>query len=150
MNTDAIEQYRMLKREHADLNVRAGKLKRELAVMEKKSVRDRVRGGSGGEMPYTVEGIQDKEYSKRKTALQRSFLRMQFLEERLVDMLDEVETYIAAVPDSERRMIMRLHYQDGYSWTKTARILGEGYTADAIRISTQRYLKEESKKHCKK
>lgn len=150
MNTDTIEQYRMLKREHADLNVRAEKLKRELAVMEKKSVRDRVRGGSGGEMSYTVEGIQDKEYSKRKTALQRSFLRMQFLEDRLVDLLDEVETYIAAVPDSERRMIMRLHYQDGLSWAKTARILGEGYTADAIRISTQRYLKEESKKYCKK
>lgn len=146
MDTDIIEQYRKVKKECEDLNARARMLRKELADMESGKVRDRVRGGIGGETAYIVEG-QSRAYSKKKTALQRSLLRMEQLQEWLYESLDEVETYIAAVPDPEKRLIMRLHYQDGLSWSKTARNMGEGYSPDAIRVSIMRFLREEKKKH---
>lgn len=142
-----IEQYRDLIRECEDLERRIGMRQKQIERAER--VKDKVRGGEGGNTPFTIEGIKDRAYSDNKSDLQRSMIRLSFLREQQYKMLDEVESYIAAVPDSERRMIMRYHYQDGYSWSKTARLLGEGYTADAVRISVKRFLKEDEKRMSK-
>lgn len=142
-----IEQYRDLIRECEDLERRIGMRQKQIERAER--VKDKVRGGEGGNAPFTIEGIKDRAYSDNKSDLQRSMIRLSFLREQQYKMLDEVESYIAAVPDSELRMIMRYHYQDGYSWPKTARLLGEGYTADAVRISVKRFLKEDEKRMSK-
>ena len=139
-----IEQYRDLIKECEDLENRIKTRQKQLDRAER--VKDKVRGGAGGNTPFTIEGIKDRAYSDNKTKLQRSMMRLSFVRGEMCRMLDEVETYIAAVPDSERRMIMRYHYQDGYSWSETARLLGEGYTADAVRISAKRFLKEDKKR----
>lgn len=150
MEKAIIEQYRDIIKETQDLEHRVRKLKGKLDQMERTSVKDKVRGGAGGHDVFTIEGINNREYSDRKTKIYRemyeSYMRLQDHIDRKYAMLAEVETYIAAVPDAERRLIMRYHYQDGYSWSKTARMLGEGYTADAVRISIKRFLSEEEKK----
>ena len=97
-----------------------------------------------------MDGTKDKNYSRRKTVLQQSKLRLQKIEEDLDEMLGAVEEEIMKVPSAEKRMIIRLHYQDGLSWTQTARELGPGYTGDAIRISTTRYLESIERKNTKK
>lgn len=139
------EQYRDLIKECGDLEERIRDTQKKLERAE--LVKDKVKGGAGGGVPFTVEGINDRAYSGNKTTLQMSMMRLYEHRMQQYKMLDEVETYIAAVPDSERRMIMRYYYQDGRTWSEVARILGEGYTEDAIRISMERFWKKEEKKN---
>lgn len=146
MDVELVKQYRALKKEKENLKKQIDRISKDLQKMEKKSVSDKVRGGVAGMKTYTVDGVRDREYSTKKTTMQQSKMRMIFLEDQLERMLGDVETYIAEIPDAERRMIFRLHYQHGLSWGKVARELGEGYTPDAVRISATRFLQAEANK----
>lgn len=145
MDTKLIKEYRELKLERKDIANRIAKLEKELDELGQQPVRDKVRGGEGGKEGYTVEG-KGRDYSNKKTALQTSRMRLGRIEQELDERLKEVEEFIERVPSGFQRIALRLHYQDGLSWNKTAEKLGQGYTGDAVRISTTRYLKKIERK----
>lgn len=51
-----------------------------------------------------------------------------------------LERYIAGVPDSEVRQILRLRFEQGLGWAQVAAALGPGNTAERARQTCRRYL----------
>lgn len=77
------------------------------------------------------------EYIDRKEELQE-----------LQDHLDQVCDALAAVIKTETagddytRLILEMHYLYGLNWENTAKGIGAGYSADAIRMHVTRWLTE--------
>ena len=98
--------------------------------------------GSNSKWPYQrkkfyIEGVNIPEYEKKVKRLRRKLHRR--LDE-LMEKREELEEYIATVPDSELRMIFALRYINGLSWRQIAAhmgVLGDGSTE---RKKHDRYL----------
>lgn len=54
----------------------------------------------------------------------------------------EIEDFILAIDDSLNRQIFTYRYLLGYSWGRTARLIGGGNSGDGIRQRCYRYLKD--------
>ena len=100
--------------------------------------------GSNHEWPYEprkfhVEGVAIPDYEKR---LQHLKNKLQRRTEELIDKREELEDYIATVPDSLIRQILTLRYINGLSWHQVAQHIGGGNTADSVRMAHNRFLRE--------
>jgi len=127
------------------LNKEIELLQRQIAeaenAVEKTMAYDTVLGSSNV-WPYQrkrfyIEGVAIPEYEKRVKRLRKKLERR--LEE-LMEKREELEEYIATVPDSELRMIFALRYINGLSWRQIAAhmgVLGDGSTE---RKKHDRYL----------
>lgn len=101
-----------------------------------------VVSGSSPVWPYQrktfhIEGVAVPDFEKRVKRLRNKLERR--LEE-LMEKREELEEYIATVPDSELRMIFALRYINGLSWRQIAAhmgVLGDGSTE---RKKHDRYL----------
>jgi len=98
--------------------------------------------GSNPEWPYQpctfhIEGVAIPEYDRRIKRLRNKLKRR--LEE-LMEKREELEEYIARVPDSMMRMILTLRYVNGLSWQQVASHIGGGNTADSVRKMHDRFL----------
>jgi DNA-binding transcriptional MerR regulator len=99
--------------------------------------------GSDSEWPYIrrtfrIEGISIPEYEKRLKHLYNK------LEHRLKDLMkkrEEIEEYIATVPDSEMRVILTLRYIEGLSWQQIATRMGVVGDGSTERKKHDRFLK---------
>jgi len=100
--------------------------------------------GSNSKWPYQrkkfyIEGVNIPEYEKKVKRLRRKLHRR--LDE-LMEKREELEEYIATVPDSMIRMILTLRYVNGLSWSQVAAHIGGGNTADSVRMMHNRFLQE--------
>lgn len=98
--------------------------------------------GSNSVWPYQlrtfhIEGVAIPEYERRLKRLKNKLKRR--LEE-LMEKREELEEYIAKVPDSMMRMILTLRYVNGLSWRQVAAHIGGGNTADSVRMMHNRFL----------
>lgn len=59
---------------------------------------------------------------------------------QLIHEQQRLERFINAITDSETRLILKLRFVDGLSWTVVAKHLGEGHTADRVKKVCYRYL----------
>lgn len=50
---------------------------------------------------------------------------LQQRQNRCVDQLKQLESFVSSVPDSLARLLLSMRYQKGYSWTKIALLIGE-------------------------
>lgn len=142
IDTELIENYRAMKIERNDISQRIKRIEKELDVYGQQSERDVVKGGRGGEQRYTVEGVNDRGYSSKRTELQEYKLKLEQVERAIKRDIGTVERTINEIGSPEKRTIIRLHYMDGLSWKLTAERMGGGYTEDAVRISAKRYLRK--------
>lgn len=137
MTLEQLEQYR-------DMRQEAKLWEKELADLRRKYggvVKDTV-SGSSAEYPYTthpitIAGVQTKPNQR----IARREKRLQDRKEKLETMLDEIDAAIDELPDSQLRQIIQYHYIDGFSWVKTARMIGGKNTDDSVRKRVTRYFK---------
>ena len=59
---------------------------------------------------------------------------------QLIHEQQRLERFINAVSDSETRLIMKLRFVDGLSWKNVAKHLGDGHTADRVRMVCNQFL----------
>jgi DNA repair ATPase RecN len=103
-----------------------------------------VVSGSNREWPYEprkfhVEGVAVPDYEDKVRRLKRKLERRT---EELIDKREELEEYIATIPDSLIRQILTLRYVNGLSWAQVAAHIGGGNTADSVRMAHNRFLRE--------
>lgn len=136
MRKKQLEQLRHLKSE-------IEMLKKQIADAEAAidTVSDTVTGSSRS-FPYTqhvirITGIDIQGHNRRirrlKTMLGRRL-------EKLIEVREELEDYIASVPDSEMRQILTLRYVNGFTWQQVANRMGGYYTADYARKKNDRFF----------
>lgn len=87
----------------------------------------------GTERQSAVERLS-VDRAELRTTLAR--LSVELMNERL-----RLEQYIASIDDSQTRLIMSLRFVDRLTWSEVAYMLGDEYTADAVKKVCYRYIK---------
>jgi len=111
-------------------------LQNEIRSLEhRKNVVTDTVSGSSPEHPYiqgprTVKGVTEKYQAQLQKAYTRSYSELLKLNE-----------FIDSIPDAQLREIFRYRFVDGYTWTKTAMLIGGGNTAECLIMKAKRYLK---------
>ncbi len=143
MEKNILRQYDSILKEITDTNRRIQSAKDKLKRMEDEGiVIDSVSGGFGGTQHFKIEGMPTTEYGKQKTILLARKMRMETLQQKLIDMKNDVEMYIYGMTDSECRRAAAFRYIDNLSWKKVAEHMGEGYTESGCRMLVDRYVKK--------
>lgn len=126
-------QYCDLQEEIKGVRKRISELEKAIEVMEEKgySEIDMVKGGSGGIQHFKIEGFPYEKYSKRKTLLYARKSILETLEFDLLEMTNDVEEFIATVPDSKIRMILTMRFIDGLSFEQ----IGDRLNYDRTSVS---------------
>ncbi len=155
MTKDDLMQYASMQNEVREiqdkinrLNGIITKLEDRLAKIEEGGVvRDKVRGGLGGEQSYIIEGFPIEEYrSVRNNLLTKKLIlngrksTLDALELDLMQKTNEVEEFIAGITDSRIRRIINLRFIEGLSWGYVATLMGGGNNEDSVRMMFNRYM----------
>ena len=112
-----------MQEEAKDLSRRIARARNKLEELESGgTVIDSVRGSrSDGTIgSIRIEGFPSAEYNKNKESLKRYIKRLSKTESELLERLSEVEGYIAGIPDSQLRRIIRLRVIDKLTWQQVA------------------------------
>lgn len=143
MEKNILKQYDSVLKEIAETNRRIQEIQNKIDRMEKEgTVTDSVSGGYGGTQHFKIEGLPTKEYNRQKSLLLARQLRLENLKKKLKNMIEEVETYVFNMDDSECRRAATFKYIDKMSWKEVAEQMGKGYTADGCRMMVERYIKK--------
>lgn len=134
----------------ANLENQISKIQNKLTAIENgESVKDKVRGGNGGLQSFVIEGVPTAEYKKCKTELQTKILRLnqrqsalEELEDKLEEMLNEVEIFINSLKDSHIRLIIRYKYVQNLSWQQVAKKMGGNNTENGVKSAFHRFFKK--------
>lgn len=131
MEFKALNEYRSLKAE-------CRMWEKELEEMEKRTVKDTVRGSSKDfpftAHPVTVEGVPETVSRRRK--------RLEKRKSNLAKELDEIEKWIDEIQDSQIRQIVNYVFLRGYSWKKTAILMHN--TESAIKMRWKRFAEQKN------
>lgn len=138
---EILNQYTDLKLECTELREKINKLEQQIDKIEQGgNVIDKVSGGLGGIQSFKIEGFPYPEYSRKKTLLYARKATLSGLEMELMEILNQVEEFIASVKDSHIRRIINLRVVDGLSWNEVAMKIG-GNTEDSVRMTYNRFMK---------
>lgn len=138
---EILNQYTDLKLECTELREKISKLEQQIDKIEQGgNVIDKVSGGLGGIQSFKIEGFPYPEYSRKKTLLYARKATLSGLEMELMEILNQVEEFIASVKDSHIRRIINLRVVDGLSWNEVAMKIG-GNTEDSVRMTYNRFMK---------
>ncbi|MCM1326946.1 MAG: DUF4407 domain-containing protein [Bacteroidales bacterium] len=141
MEKNLLKQYEDMKKEKEDTLRRIKETQSQLEKLNSKyHVGDCVSGGMGGTEHFKVRGFPYPEYDRKRTLLMQRQLRLDKLNKKLDEKLDEVERYIETVEDSRKRLILKLRYIDGLTWKQTAKRLGPGNQANSVRMEIERFM----------
>lgn len=143
MDKNILIQYADLREEVKELRDRINSLERQINQMEKEgSVKDSVKGGSGGIQHFKVEGFPIPKYNKKVNSLKKSKLKLESREIDLFELLSQVEEYINTIEDSYIRRIVSLRVVENMTWQQVANKLGGKNTPDGIRKTFDRFIKK--------
>lgn len=146
MDKHILEQYTSMQEEQKDLRRRIEKLRRRTnGIRENGFVADTVTLGKHGKKPLgtkKIEGFPVPEYQHQSGLLRTYERKLADQDQRLLELLQEVEEYVSAIPDSRIRRIFRYRYVDGLTWKQVAHRMGRYHTADSCRMAHDRYLRE--------
>ena len=67
-------------------------------------------------------------------------MQLELADEKLLQMLTQVEEYIESIEDSRIRRIMRHRYIDNLNWTQVAINMGKNHTGESCRKAHDRFL----------
>lgn len=102
-------------------------------------VTDKVTG-SMDQFPYLPRSITIEGRDEQKGRQLRR--RLEIKVDNLQDKLIEIEEWMDSVEDVEMRSLLRLRYQNGFSWEETAANMGYGHTYDTARKRVERFFKK--------
>lgn len=140
VDKDILTQYCDLQEEERDLRQRICRLEDQIGRLS--IVSDSVTGtrkdGTIGQIRIT--GYPTPEYYRKMGLLRRRKAAMEETQQRLMEMLNEVEAFVDGIEDSRLRRIFRYRYVDNMSWLQVAIQMGGKHTADSCRNAHDRYL----------
>ena len=142
ISKNILDQYIDLQAEAEETRKRIEKTKRQIAILEKETVQDTVKGGEGGIQRFKVEGFASADYGRQRSILFSRIALLQALENEIASTLNEVHMFINGINDSHMRRIITLRYVDGLSWNKVADEIGGGNTEDGVRMSFNRFMEK--------
>lgn len=133
---DILSQYMSMKLEVEAIRKDIASTEDSIAeLIEEGTVKDRVYGGEGGIQGFNIEGFPIAEYYKRLKKLRRKRLKLIEKEDRLFDMLTDVEQMIDTLPNSRDRLMLRKIYLEGMTQEQAARQLHIDRSLISKRIS---------------
>lgn len=150
-------QYADLQKECKEVRKKIERLEEEIPKIEERiraiengeMVKDKVRGGEGGNQNFNIEGVPTVEYERKRTALLSKKLllgnrksTLELLEFDLLEKTNEVEEFIASIEDSRIRRIINLRFIENFSWNKVADKIGGGNTEDSVRMMFNRFMEK--------
>ena len=142
MTNELLLQYASLRKEIPEVKEKISRLERDIENIEAgETVVDSVSGGNGGKQHFRIEGTPYPEYSRKKTLLYARKATLELLEEDLSRKTNEIEEFIAHVPDSRIRRIINLRFVEGLTWNQVADRIGGGNTDESVKKMYQRYIK---------
>lgn len=150
-----LEQYYHLREEIKDLRKRIDQGEKYLREMEEEGyqVSDSVKGtrkdGTIGSIRIT--GFPLLEYERVKTMTKKRIVKLRIMEDDLLEVMNQVDDFINAIPQSDLRQIFRLYYLDDMTWLQVATNMNRRfpkkrikYTEDSCRKRHDRYLEKVS------
>lgn len=141
ISKEILIQYSDLQEEVKEVRERIDKTEKQIAKIESEgNVIDTVTGGSGNNQHFKIEGFPYPEYSRKKTLLYARKATLASLEMELLEILNQVEEFIAGLDDSRMRRIINLRFVESLSWNQTAHRIGGNATADSIRMEFNRFM----------
>lgn len=141
ISKEILIQYSDLQEEVKEVRERIERTERQIAKIEEDgNVIDTVSGGCGGIQHFKIEGFSYPEYSRKKTLLYARKATLASLELELMEMLNQVEEFIASVDDSRMRRIITLRFIDNLSWNKVADRIGGNNTEDSVKKAFYRFM----------
>jgi hypothetical protein len=145
MEKDVLSQYSSQKREIRDLERMIEDAQKKKEKYRNLIVSDSVKGTrpDGTYGPIKVTGPAKKYYQRQEHLLLQRQEKMQKLKLELEKMTLGVETYIASIPDSKTRRILRYRVIEDLSWQQVALKMGGKETADSCRMIFKRFIEKE-------
>ena len=141
ISKEILIQYSDLQEEVKEVRERIERTEKQITKIEEDgNVIDTVSGGSGGIQHFKIEGFPYPEYSRKKTLLYARKATLASLELELMEMLNQVEEFIASVDDSRMRRIITLRFIDNLSWNKVADRIGGNNTEDSVKKAFYRFM----------
>ena len=137
MDKTILIQYCDMQQEVKDLRQRIESLEKKIDKLE--VVSDTVKGTrpDGTYGPIKITGYPVPEYYEKKNSLLRLKAKMEWRELELLDLMTQAERYIETIPKSELRIMFRLYYIDGYSWTKVANAMNSMFPNRKIKYTDE-------------
>lgn len=157
VSKEVLSQYSDLQEEIKEIREKISKLEDNIEQLQKaidrieagEIVKDKVRGGLGGQQNFNIEGIPFPEYEKTKSKLMMQKLllnqrksTLEILEFDLLEKTNEVEEFITTIEDSRMRRIINLRFLENLSWNKVADRIGGGNTEGSIKMAFQRFVEK--------
>ena len=143
VSKEILIQYSDLQEEVKEVRERIDKTEKQIVKIEEEgNVIDIVTGGSGNNQHFKIEGFPYPEYSRKKTLLYARKATLASLEMELLEILNQVEEFIASLDDSRMRRIISLRFIENLSWNQTAHRIGCNATADSIRMEFNRFMEK--------
>ena len=141
VSKEILIQYSDLQEEVKEVRERIEKTEKQISRLEEAgNVIDSVCGGNGGIQHFKIEGFPYPEYSRKKTLLYARKATLASLEMELMEILNQVEEFIASVEDSRIRRIITLRFIDNLSWNKVADRIGGNNTEDSVKKAFYRFM----------
>lgn len=110
MDKTILIQYDSLQQEIKEVRRRIAKTQEEIDKLE--VVKDKVKGGEGGIQNFNIEGFPYPEYSRKRTLLCSRKATLEDLEDKLLEMTNNVQEYISTIDDSLMRRILTMKFID--------------------------------------
>ena len=135
ISKEILIQYSDLQEEVKEVRERIERTERQIAKIEEDgNVIDTVSGGGGGIQHFKIEGFPYPEYSRKKTLLYARKATLASLELELMEMLNQVEEFIASVDDSRMRRILTMRFIDNMSFEQIGKVIGYDRTSISKKI----------------
>lgn len=114
--------------QYCDMQAEIKELRRLIRMTEERlekieqegAVSDVVSGGMGGIQHFTIEGFLVPEHAKVKQLLISRRQRLKMKGDELLELTNQIEEYIESIEKSELRIMFRLYYIEGLTWTQVA------------------------------
>jgi len=124
MGKEALCRCDELRREIAWLENRVKDLRDDIARLESGgTVRDMVKGGSGNDQIYHIEGMPLRDLERKKALIGDRLVRLSGKQVELEEALTAAEEYIMSIDNSRVRQALEHIYIDGWNHERTAAAL---------------------------
>lgn len=141
VSKEILMQYTDLQQEVKELREQIDRIENQLdKIKEEGSVKDSVKGGSGGIQHFVVEGFPVPSYSRKSSILRERKQKLEQREIKLLETLNQVEEFIESVNDSCIRRIINARVVDGLTWQQVASRLGGNNTEESVKQAFHRFL----------
>ena len=146
--------------QYCDMQAEIKELRRLIKMTEERlkkieregAISDVVSGGMGGMQHFKITGFPTPEHARVKQLLISRRERLKMKEAELLELTNQAEEYIESIEKSEIRIMFRLYYIEGLTWTQVAYRMNKlfpkrkvAYTEENCRKRNFRFFEENLK-----